>query len=142
MADFNENQNGVFGGIQFNKNGNEGINNDTNNNQVNGSNRDIFGNIQVNQNDQGNQDNQGNNFAGSVIENDASNFKPIEKNKAITEKGLWSRIKEFLFQEIDLYAPIKVELTPYQQKVENEINDFLHQEVTFKGIANLFKRNK
>ena len=44
--------------------------------------------------------------------------------------------------DIQLSAPIKVELTPYQQKVENEINDFLHQEITFKGIANFFKGKK
>ena len=60
----------------------------------------------------------------------------------IWKQGLWSKVKAFLFQEIDLNAPIKVELTPYQQKVENEINDFLHQEITFKGIANFFKGNK
>ena len=45
-------------------------------------------------------------------------------------------------QTIDLNAPIKVELTPYQQKVEDEINEFLHQEVSFKGFFNLFKRKK
>lgn len=68
-----------------------------------------------------------------------STYKTIEKNKAITKQGLWSKIRAFLFQEIDLTAPIKVELTPYQQKIEDEINDFLHQEVSFKAIAKLFK---
>ena len=68
-----------------------------------------------------------------------STYKTIEKNKAITKQGLWSKIKAFLFQEVDLTAPIKVELTPYQQKIENEINDFLHQDVSFKAIAKLFK---
>ena len=53
--------------------------------------------------------------------------------------GVWSKIRNFLFQEIDLNAPIKVELTPYQQKIEDEINEFLHQEVSFKGIFNVFK---
>ena len=66
-------------------------------------------------------------------------YGTIEKNKAITKQGLWSKIKAFLFQEIDLTAQIKVELTPYQQKVEKEINDFLHQDVSFKAIAKLFK---
>lgn len=122
MADFNEN--GVFGGVQF-----EGGNNELNNGIVEEQNNNVFANI-PNEN--------GNGFG----ENNVANFKPIEKEKAVTERGLWSRIKAFLFQEIDLYAPIKVELTPYQQKVENEINEFLHQEITFKGIANFFKGKK
>ena len=65
-------------------------------------------------------------------------------NTALPQKvGLWGKVKNFLFQEIDLTAPIKVELTPYQQKVEDEINEFLHQEVSFKGIFNAFKgKNK
>ena len=29
---------------------------------------------------------------------------------------------------------IKVELTPYQQKVEDEINEFLHQEITWEKV--------
>ena len=66
------------------------------------------------------------------------NFRPIDRHKAVTKQGLWSRIRAFLFQEVDLTAPIKVELTPYQQKVEDEINDFLHQEVSFKGISKFF----
>ncbi len=122
MADFNEN--GVFGGVQF-----EGENNELNNGVVEGQNDNVFANI-PNEN--------GNGFG----ENNAANFKPVEKDKAVTERGLWSKIKAFLFQEIDLYAPIKVELTPYQQKVEDEINEFLHQEITFKGIANFFKGKK
>lgn len=136
MADFNENQNGVFGGVQFN----EGNNNSVENTSY------FDGNVQ-----NGNEANTGNVFgsfgtsnAGSyngTIDN-ATNFQPIEKEKAITKQGLWSRVKAFLFQEIDLTAPVKIELTPYQQKVENEINEFLHQEITFKGIANLFKRKK
>lgn len=40
----------------------------------------------------------------------------------------WNKVKSVLFYEI------KVELTPYEQKVENEINEFLHQEVTWKKI--------
>ena len=39
--------------------------------------------------------------------------------------GFWSKFKEVLFKEI------KVELTPKQQKVEDEINAFLFQEITF-----------
>ncbi len=84
-----------------------------------------------------------NNFGANEQAKNGNMFQPIGREKAITKQGLWSRIKAFLFQEIDLTAPIKVELTPYQQKVEDEINEFLHQEVSFKGIFNAFKgKNK
>lgn len=42
--------------------------------------------------------------------------------------GFWSKVKSVLFYDI------KVELTPYQQKVENEINEFLHQEITWSKV--------
>jgi len=42
--------------------------------------------------------------------------------------GFWNSFKSFWFREI------KVELTPYQQKVENEINEFLHQEITWEKV--------
>lgn len=45
-----------------------------------------------------------------------------------TEVGFWSKFKAFLLQDIT------VELTPYQQKVEDEINEFLHQDVTWQGV--------
>ncbi len=127
MADLNnENQNGVFGGFTFGENNvTENVSNleTAQNAGTNG----VFGNFGVNQ-------------AGSINEpaNAGVEFKPIDKQKAVTKQGLWTKIKAFLFQEIDLTAPIKVELTPYQQKVENEINEFLHQEISFKGIAKLF----
>ena len=133
MADFNENQNGVFGGVEFNQENNNKVENTSffEGTIQEQSTNDIFGNVQ--------KENAGA-FNGTI--DNSANFEPIQKDKAITEQGLWSRIKAFLFQEIDLYAPIKVELTPYQQKVENEINDFLHQEITFKGIVNFFKGKK
>ncbi len=54
-----------------------------------------------------------------------------EENKTLpTNVGFWSKFKAFLFQDIT------VELTPYQQKVENEVNEFLHQEITWGGIKN------
>ena len=64
-------------------------------------------------------------------------FTKVEADKLPTKPSVWSKIRSFLFQEIDLTAPIKVELTPYQQKVEDEINEFLHQEISFKGFWNL-----
>ena len=136
MADFNnENQNGVFGGFGFGEN-NNGIENTSffgetqqNNNPENASTNNVFGNFETQQ--------PGNNNESIDA---GTTFRPIDKQKAVTKQGLWSKIKAFLFQEIDLTAPIKVELTPYQQKVENEINEFLHQEVSFKGITKLFGR--
>ena len=53
---------------------------------------------------------------------------------SLTEVGFWSKFKNFLFQEIN------VELTPYQQKVEDEINEFLHQEISFKGFLDILKK--
>ena len=40
----------------------------------------------------------------------------------------WNKLKSVLFYEI------KVELTPAEQKVENEINEFLHQEITWAKV--------
>jgi len=51
-------------------------------------------------------------------------------NLPTKQKGFFSKLKAILFYEI------KVELTPYQQQVEDEINDFLHQEVTWQGFKN------
>jgi len=42
--------------------------------------------------------------------------------------GFWNKLKSVLFYEV------KVELTPYQQKVEDEINEFLHQEITWAKV--------
>lgn len=66
-------------------------------------------------------------------------FTKVDASSLPIKPSIWSKIKSFLFQEIDLTAPIKVELTPYQQKVEDEINEFLHQEISFKGFFNLVK---
>ena len=42
--------------------------------------------------------------------------------------GFWSKFKAFWL------TPITVELTPHQQKIEDEINEFLHQEITLKSM--------
>ena len=69
--------------------------------------------------------------------------KPQEEIKVNTEFNLptkvsmCTKIKNFFLQDI------KVELTPKQQKVEDEINEFLHQEVTWKKVKNfLFQEVK
>ena len=69
-------------------------------------------------------------------------FTKVDTGNLPTKPSVWSKIRSFLFQEIDLTAPIKVELTPYQQKIEDEINEFLHQEVSFKGISKFFGLKK
>lgn len=60
-------------------------------------------------------------------ESQVSKFKLCE-NTLPEKTGLWVKVKNVLFYEI------KLELTPHQQKIEKEINDFLHQEVDFKTI--------
>ena len=60
--------------------------------------------------------------------------KPQEEIKVNTEFNLptkvsmWTKIKNFFLQDI------KVELTPAQQKVEDDINEFLHQEITWEKV--------
>ena len=72
-------------------------------------------------------------------------------NAATTEnlpvvRSFWSNMKAFWLQEIDLTKKIdwkreiKIELTPYQQKIEDEINDFLHQEITWEKFRNFITR--
>ena len=87
---------------------------------------------------------QAGNIEGNTVENagESTVFQRVEADNLPVKQTVWSRVKNFLFQEIDLTAPIKVELTPYQQKIEDEINAFLHQEISFKGFFNLFKKQK
>ena len=126
MAELNFNNKDVFGGVNFN--GEEEKKETANN---------VFGSFFETSGTENFVKAEG---VGTTSEpNTTFRYDTIEKNKAITKQGLWSKIKAFLFQEIDLTAPIKVELTPYQKKVEKEINDFLHQDVSFKAIAKLFK---
>lgn len=134
MAEFNRSQNGVFGEVKFNENNNVAENTSFFESTIAGTNIPNETNVK--------KEEAGNIFGGFGVQNDNISFQPIEKEKAITKQGLWTKVKAFLFQEIDLNAPIKVELTPYQQKIEDEINEFLHQEITFKGIANFFTGKK
>ena len=58
-----------------------------------------------------------------------SEFKVARTN--LPEKtGFWTKVKNALLYDVT------IELTPYQQKVEDEINDFLHQEVTWQSFKN------
>ena len=79
----------------------------------------IMGEYSIND-EQVNQTNcEGVNYAGTT-EN--------AKNQLPTKVGFWTKFKNFWLQEIN------VELTPKQQKVEDEINEFLHQEITWQGV--------
>lgn len=49
-------------------------------------------------------------------------------NNLPANPSLWTRFKGFMLQDIT------VELTPRQQEFENKLNDFLHQEITFKSV--------
>ena len=61
-------------------------------------------------------------------------FKPVETTLPV-KQGFWAKVKGFLTQEIN------IELTPKQQKMEDEINAFLYQEVTWEKVHNfLFKK--
>ena len=54
-------------------------------------------------------------------------FKPVETTLPV-KQSFWGNFKAFWLQEVD------VELTPKQQKIEKEINEFLYQEVTWQKI--------
>ena len=49
-----------------------------------------------------------------------------------TKVSAWTKIKNFLFQEIT------VELTPKQEKIFQEVHDFWHQDVTWQGIKDFW----
>ena len=74
-------------------------------------------------------------FGGVSFENEViENAGTIKKPELPVKVGFWQKFKAFWLQDIDWNKEIKVELTPYQQKVEDEINDFLHQEVTWDKV--------
>ena len=57
------------------------------------------------------------------------------RNEALPVKtGFWQKFKAFWLQDIDWNQEIRVELTPAQLKVEDEINEFLHQEITWEKV--------
>lgn len=68
-------------------------------------------------------------FGGvSMGENPAQETVANQGNVLPAKTGFWSKVKSVLFYEV------KVELTPYQQKIEDEINEFLHQEITWQKV--------
>ena len=62
-------------------------------------------------------------------------FKPVETTLP-AKPSFWSRCKAFWLQDAEefLGQEIKVVLTPAQQKFEDDLNAFLHQEITWKKV--------
>ena len=73
-------------------------------------------------------------FGGVEFNNNIENAGTIRNENLPVKKGFWNSFKAFWLQDIDWNKEIKVELTPYQQKVEDEINEFLHQEITWEKV--------
>ena len=70
---------------------------------------------------------------GAKYEENAK-FRVSNNSNLPVKQTFMSRLKSVLFTEI------RVELTPYEQKIEDEINEFLHQEITWQSFKNfLFK---
>lgn len=52
----------------------------------------------------------------------------VNSNNLPTEISVWTKIRNFLCQDI------KLELTPKQEKVFQEVHDFWHQEITGEDV--------
>ena len=52
----------------------------------------------------------------------------VNSNNLPTEVSVWTKIRNFLCQDISL------ELTPKQEKVFQEVHDFWHQEITGEDV--------
>lgn len=52
----------------------------------------------------------------------------VSSSELPAKVGIWPKVKAFLFQEI------KIELTPAQQKFQDDLNDFLHIELTWQDF--------
>ena len=78
------------------------------------------------------EENTVNVFGG--VEMGAVDAGTIRNDNLPVKNSFWSKFKAFWLQEIDWNKEIKVELTPYEQKIEDEINEFLHQEITWEKV--------
>lgn len=73
-------------------------------------------------------------FIEGTKEDVVENVGTIRNPALPTNVGFWQKFKNFWLQEIDWNKEIKIVLTPKQQKIENEINEFLHQEITWEKV--------
>ena len=91
-----------------------------------GEEKNVFGGVEFEEN---------NNNVENIVNNEVpENAGTIRNDKLPVKTGFWNKFKAFWLQDIDWNKEIKVELTPYQQKVEDEINEFLHQEITWEKV--------
>ncbi len=91
----------------------------------------VFGGVEFGNN---NNEEQNQNINTNRDVENFENAGTIRNENLPVKHGFWNRFKAFWLQEIDWNKEIKVELTPYQQKVEDEINEFLHQEITWEKV--------
>ena len=66
--------------------------------------------------------------AGNISSTSGNSKFKVCNTTALAKPTIWTKIKNVLLTEIE------VELTPYQQKVENEVNEFLHKEITWQNV--------
>ncbi len=79
--------------------------------------------------------NENNVFGGVSFDGEVKENAGTIQNAGLPVKtGFWQKFTAFWLQDIDWNKEIKVELTPKQQKVEDEINEFLHQEITWEKV--------
>ena len=87
-----------------------------------------------------------NEYAGKFIEtNQNENVNAsagVNSSELPTKFGMWSKVKSFLFQEINLKKDLVLELSPKEEKVLTEVHDFLFQEICFSGLFSLGKNKK
>ena len=74
-------------------------------------------------------------FEGETPENNVvENAGTIRNSELPAKVGFWQKFKAFWLQDVDWHKEIKIELTAGQQKMEDDVNDFLHQEVTWEKV--------
>ena len=72
-------------------------------------------------------------FGGAKIDNQAGVVEQSVANVEVganlpVKTGFWNKVKSVIFYDL------KIELSPYQQKIEDELNDFLYQEITWAKV--------
>lgn len=162
MADINE-VNGAFGGVEFGNN--QGVNvgaNVYNPYGFGGTETTLGGQYNGNTEEATNYDRGFNYGDNTTVENTGIGYTGTVENQGVyktfggteeqtvggtfenatgvatvgtnlpVKSGFWSKVKAFCFTEIS------VKLTPHQQKIENEINDFFNKEITWASVKNFF----
>ena len=66
-------------------------------------------------------------FGGVQYNEQPNTIANVETNLP-AKQGVWDKVKSVLFYDFNF------KLTPYQQKIEDEINEFLHQEITWEKV--------